>query len=100
MVAGHVVERDRAIELRGNALILGDLRGVALFVHQIARDDDERGVEAIGGGDRELEIGGLLREVGVRGVHAELRIAELHEEPSGGGRGRKGGRGGKDNGKE
>jgi len=96
VVAGHVVERDRAIELRGNALILGDLRGVALLIHQIASDDDERGVEAIGGGDRELEVGGFLREVGVRGVHAELRIAELHEEPRRGGR-RKGG---KRNGKE
>ena len=44
VVAGHVVERDRAIELRRNALVFGDLRGGALPVHQIAGDDDERGV--------------------------------------------------------
>ena len=80
VVARQLVQRDGAVELGGNPQILVHLRLVARLVDQVARDDHEGRFEAVGRGDGKLEIGRLLLEVGVRGVHPELRVAELDEE--------------------
>ena len=46
---------------------------------RFAGHDDEGGVQAVDGGDGELEVGGLLREIGIDGEHAQLRVAELNK---------------------
>lgn len=68
------------VHLCRDALVFGDLGGVARLVHEVAGDDDEGGAEAVDGGHREFVVHGLLREFFVIGEHAELRITELHEE--------------------
>ena len=74
-----MIDGNRRIDLARDAAVLGDLRGVAGLVHQIARDDDKGGAQTVHGGDGELEVRGVLHEILVFGKHPELRIAELDE---------------------
>ena len=80
VVARDVVDGNRGVDLAGDAAVFGNLRGVAGLVHEIARDDDKRGAQAVDGRDGEREVRGVLGEILVLGEHPELRIAQLDEE--------------------
>ena len=74
VIAGHIVELDRRIELAGDTMKFVHLRFVPRFVDQIAANHHEFWAQSIGGGDRELKVDRLLLEILILGVHAELRI--------------------------
>src|SRR6266542_513674 len=80
VVAGDIVERNRAIECRGDAKIFGDLRGVSRLVHEVTGHDQKGRMQPVRGGDGELEVRRFLCKILVVSEHAELRVAELEEE--------------------
>jgi len=80
VISGDVIDGNGRIDLARDPAVLGDLRGVAWLVHQIARDDDKGGAQPVDGGDGELEVRGVLREILVFSEHPELGVAELDEE--------------------
>ena len=65
--------------LAGHALEFRDLRRVARRVDQVARHHHERGLQAVGRRHRKLEVGGLVLEPFVFGIHPELRVGHLDE---------------------
>jgi hypothetical protein len=77
VIPGHQEEADVRVQPGGHALEFRDLRRVARRVDQVARQHHERGLQAVGRGHRKLEVGGLLREPFVLGVHPELRVGHL-----------------------
>jgi hypothetical protein len=50
-------------------------------INQISANHYKPGVKAIDVGDCKFEIGGLLREVLIFGVHSELRVGHDCEKP-------------------
>ena len=68
------------IDLPDDPPKFADLRGVGGFVHQITRDYDERGPQAIDRRRDKLEVRRVLDEISIVAEHAHLRIAELDEE--------------------
>ena len=79
VIPRHEEQADIGVQPGGHALEFRDLRRVARRVDQVARHHHERGLQAVGRGHRKLEVGGLLREPFVLGVHPELRVGHLNE---------------------
>src|ERR1019366_1404706 len=73
--------RSSDLKLLRDAMEFCNLVGIGGLVGQVAGDHHELRLEAIDSGDEELEVSCLLREVGVLGIHPELRIGGLDEEP-------------------
>jgi hypothetical protein len=82
MVAGDRAERGSSIQLVRDTPEFIDLGRVASPVDEIAGYHDKRRLHSIGGGDREFEVGGFLREILIAGVHSKLRIGHLQERQS------------------
>jgi hypothetical protein len=62
VIAGNAEEPDLRVELRGNPLELGSLRGVAAFVDEVAGDHYECRLEAVGRRNGEFEVDGFVFE--------------------------------------
>jgi hypothetical protein len=71
--------------LLGNALVLGDLFGVAGLVDQISADNDKGWLQTVCLGEGSSKIDGFLSEIAIFGKHAELGVGHLHERQIGGG---------------
>ena len=80
VIARHVVQLDRRIEMLGDPPILADLVGIARLIHQVARDHNEGGLQPVRCSDRELKACRLLTEIVIGGLHAELWVGHLKEE--------------------
>ena len=79
MIAGHIEQPDLRIQFGRDAMVLGGLLCIARLVDQIARDHHKRRLQPIGGRDHEFEIGRLMLEPSIGGVHSELRVGHLDE---------------------